>query len=172
MARQLNTPRQAKQWDALPGIEFAMTADGTFSGPVFAFSAPFTVLRMLGEYTIAPTAVVVAGERCEVAVAIGVVSTDAATLGATALPDPISEPDFPWLYWAMHPLHWGAAVSGTAGEGPQGVAGSVRKSFDIRSMRKMKPRESLVLVAQYGDLGGTPPVTTIVMPTRVLLGLH
>ncbi len=174
MART-NTPRQAKQWDSLPGTDQAMTADNTFaaSGTLTQLAdTPFTVLRMLGEYIIGPTSVTVAGDRCDIGVGICVTSTDAFALGATALPDPLGEPDYPWLYWAAHTFNFPAATSGTAGEGPQGLTGSVRHRFDIRSMRKIKPRESLSMVLQYADLSGTPPMTFVAGPIRVLVGLH
>ena len=95
------------------------------------------------------------------------VSTDAATLGATAMPDPLGEVDYSWLYWADHTFSYpGTAVSGLE------PFGSLRKSFDVRSMRKMKPRESLIMVVQYADSSGAPPLTFFAASTRVLIGLH
>ena len=93
-------------------------------------------------------------------------------LGATALPDPFDEPDYPWLYWKEHMFHFGAATSGTAGEGQQGGGGFIRQSIDVRSMRRMKPRESLVWVMQYVNGSGDPPMEVSVGKTRVLIGLH
>jgi len=46
---------------------------------------------------------------------------------------------------------------------------TVRRQFDIRSMRKLKPRESLVWLVQYGDLSGTPSITTVCGQIRTLV---
>jgi len=121
---------------------------------------------MLGEYSIFPTAAPAAGDEMEFCIGIGVVSSDAATVGASAMPDPCDEPEYPWLYWASHPF----GFNGTAVETAL-ASGSVRKHFDIKSMRKIKPSESLVVIGQYADIGsaGEPPMTIVVGGLRVLL---
>ncbi len=159
--------RQAKAWDNIPGAQIVMAADGTFSTASLLFGEPFTVLRMIGEYQIRSTGNVTALETAVVTVAIGVVSTDAVT--AAALPDPGEEPEFPWLFWRAHTLYFGGSQS--PGDAKSG-AGHVRASFDIRSMRKVKPRESLVWVAQYADIVGAPALTIDQGQVRVLLGIH
>ena len=121
---------------------------------------------MLGEYVISPTAgaTFAADDAATIGVGIGVVSTDAATAGAASVPDPIGEPDYPWLYWADIPFYF-------AGSGPGGdeITAHVRRQFDIRSMRKLKPRETLTWVFQYGNLVGNPPLSLNVANTRVLV---
>ncbi len=164
--------RMGKQWDSILALQQAVSASGTFIGSALGSTTAQTVLRMLGEYLINSTGVAVAGDQCRVTMAIGVVSSDAFAAGAGSLPDPGGEPDYPWLYWASHNLMWPAAVSGTAGEGAPSIAGVVRKAFDIKSMRRMKPRESLVWVGEYQDVSGTPPIQVSISQTRVLIGLH
>jgi len=171
MARS-STPRMGKQWDTLLPTIFGFTANATVGGSRIDAATSLTILRMIGEYVITPTGVIVAGDQARICMAIGIVSTDAASLGATALPDPGDEPDYPWLYWREHAFHFGAAASGTAGEGAQGAGGSVRESFDIRSMRRMKPRESLTWVFQYVNGVGLPPLQMFAAGPRVLTGLH
>jgi len=129
-----------------------------------ALTGPWTVIRMIGEYIIAPTTAPVALDKVRMIVGIGVVSTDAATVGASALPDPGAEPDYPWLYWKDHPVQYASTEVDPAGE-----AGTVRASFDIHSMRKIKPRESLVFVFEYNNVNGDPPLTAGVGLTRVLV---
>ena len=167
MANRHAGPRQAKQWDAIPGISQELTTATTFLGGSLAFAAPLTILRMLGEYTLGPSPTPVADDFCSITVAIGVVSTDAFAVGATAMPDPAGEEEYPWLFWAQHPLFFPAATV----DQPGPYAG-VRHTFDIRSMRKMKPRESLAVIVSYSDLNGLPPVRWIMGSTRVLVGLH
>ncbi len=122
---------------------------------------------MLGGFVVTNSDTVVAKDSAEVTVAIGVVSSDALGVGSIAMPDPFDEPDYPWLYWASIPLFWPVAGSPRAGSS-EAEARAV--AFDIRSMRKIKPREGLAMVAQYTDNTGTPPVTITAAKTRVLVG--
>jgi len=164
--------RLAKQWSVIPAQSSSLTADTTNVGPSLAATASQTVLRMIGSYVLGSTGVATAQDECLVVIGIGVIATDLAAVGGTGIPDPAGEPDFPWLYWASHTLFFPSAVSGTAGQGDQSQLGSVRVAFDIKSMRKMKPRESLTLIVQYGDVNGTPPIRFGQNHVRVLLGLH
>jgi len=95
-----------------------------------------------------------------------VVSSDAFAAGGGSLPDPgTTDPDYPWLYWAAHDFVFNsAALDQQLGEGV-----SLRRSFDIRSMRKIKPRETLAVVVEYTDTIGAPPLTFSMAPTRVLV---
>ncbi len=171
MARATTGARLQKRWEGLAATTLDITVAGTYplSGSL-AITVPTTVLRMIGEYIIAPTAVIQSQDQIFFTVGIAVISTDAATLGATAMPDPLGEPGFPWLYYMGHSLQWGAACSGTAGQGPQGAAGSLRHSFDVKTMRKIKPRETLIMIGEYTDSAGTPPISVLTGPTRVLVG--
>ncbi len=156
--------RMPKHWHPIAGGSQGFTVNATaLIGTLGTFATPFTVIRMLGEYIIGPDAAPAAADSCRVGVGIGVVSTDAATLGATAMPDPSGEPDFPWLYWAEHAFFF----VGTSLE-DQAVA-QLRHSFDVRSMRKVKPRESLVMVVEYVDVNGAPPMQVETAATRVLV---
>ena len=170
MARDHNTPRLAKLWSSLPGISQDITAEGTTGLAILNFTSPTTIMRMLGEYTLSFEAAetIAAKDDVGLTIGIGVVSSDAAAAGSASLPDPAGEPEYPWMYWASHKLY---AMEATALQ-RNGVPGVGRWSFDIRSMRKMKPRESLVSVIQYADLGGLPPVHVGFSQTRVLLGIH
>ena len=167
MANQFGGRRQSKQWEGLPGNVVSMTIGATVLFSSFTGGIPFTILRMLGEYVITPDAAPTAQDNADITVAIGVVSADAAALGSAAMSDPAQEPEYPWLYWAMHPFFFVGAETD-----PNSAASSVRRSFDIRSMRKLKPRESLALVVQYEDVAGAPALQICAGKTRLLMGLH
>jgi len=167
MARNFGTQKKAKLWLGLPGGQTGMTADGTFIESALAFTSPQTVLRMIGEYTIVPVATPVAADAVVITVAIGKVSSDAFAVGATAVPDPGDEPGYPWLYWASHALKFP-----TADADPSGMGGTVRRSFDVRTMRKFTAQESLIWVFEYADLTGAPAMTIALGETRVLTTLH
>ncbi len=155
MAFRSSNRRMEKAWLSTGISRSLMTGNATilFSGAL-NFVAPGTILRMIGEYLISPTSAPAALDSAVITVGIGIVSTDAAALGATAMPDPAVDGDYPWLYWASHAFTF-------AGTDPQAGSDSyrVRVPFDIRSMRKFKPAQSLVMVAQYSNQVGTPPLT-------------
>ena len=119
---------------------------------------------MLGEYIVGPQVAPVAADAASIGVGIGVVSSDAVSAGASALPDPNGEADYPWLYWAQHDFFFGSTATD-----PASLASSLRRPFDIKSMRKLKPRESLVAVIQYSDISGAPPLHVEFTQTRVLV---
>jgi len=164
MADRSRGPRMPKHWHAIPGFEASLTVNATVLGGALAsLLTPFTVIRMLGEYVICADAAPTAQDNCSIGVGIGVVSTDAAAIGSTAMPDPIGETEFPWLYWAEHDFFFNeASLVGND-------ARVLRRSFDVRSMRKIAPRQSLVMIVQYADTAGAPPMQITASQTRVLV---
>jgi len=48
---------------------------------------------------------------------------------------------------------------------------ALRQSFDIRSMRKVKPREGVAMVVQFVDITGAPTADLHTTPVRTLIGL-
>ncbi len=151
----------SKEWTSIAGGQATTLVTGTFLPSSLTVNIAATVLRMIGEYVIAPTGALTALDECVVTVGIGVISGDAAELGATAVPDPAAEPNYPWLYFASHAFLLETVVSNPA------IA--VRKSFDIRSMRKMKPRENLAMIVQYQNVVGDPAYSFSSGVTRVLV---
>ena len=163
------TPRGTrlnKEWDALTAGSMAHTASGMLLGGSVGFVDALTIIRMIGEYLVAPLpgGTFAAGDNCRVAIGIGVFSTDVVLAGAGSLPDPSSEAAYPWLFWKEHQFVFQLAT-------PDGdeIDSTVRVAFDIRSMRKIKPQETLAFVSQYVDVGGTPPMTVFASATRVLV---
>ncbi len=158
--------RQVKHWHTMGNLRLQLTGDGTTAGPTLGLlTDPFTILRMIGEYTLSPTSAPAANDGALVTVGIGVFSGDAVALGATALPDPVEEAEYPWLYWASHPMFYA-----TTSADPSSASGSLRHTYDIRSMRKVKPREDVAMAIQYVDISGAPPLTINVAGNRVLIG--
>lgn len=163
-------PRQRKHWHSLgTNILVEMTGNGTFLLGSFTAGGgePFTFLRGLGELVIGPDeAGIVIGDSARVTVGLGIVSADAVVVGASAVPDPADEPDYPWLWWyASHLLFISGSASNTSTVGLE----SSRVEISTKAMRKVGPRESLVMVAQYEDLVGTPPLD-VVASMRFLIG--
>jgi len=158
-------PRKEKLWQGLSIGTQALTGDGTSAGSgSLVFLTTGTIMRMIGEYIIGPSAAVAAGDGVVISVGIGVFSADAVAVGASALPDPNDEPEYPWLYRLSHALFFPAVVTEPASE-----QGYVRHGFDVKSMRKVKPQEALVAVVQYANFSGNPPIEFVMAPTRVLI---
>ncbi len=167
MARQFTRGRPSvKQWQSMSGLSAQIGAAATVGGGILGFAQAATIIRMIGGYGVAVRATPVAGDISSVTVAIGVVSSDAAAVGASALPDPLGEPEYPWLYHRDHSLFF---ADGSID--PHSALGSFRTEFDIRSMRKIKPRESLVAVIQVAS-SGDPPLQFEMDLTRVLTIVH
>ncbi len=166
MADRFRGPRMPKHWHFMNGASLGLSADSTVLGSagLVGGGTPFTVIRMLGGYIIGPTSAPAALDDVTIGVGIGVVSADALAAGAGSVPDPIEEPDFPWLYWRSHDFFF-------AGTDPESanVSASLRVDFDIKSMRKIKPREALIVVVQYANTVGNPPLHVGVQQTRVLV---
>ncbi len=156
--------RMSKQWEIIQGAPQILSAGGTSIVGSLAPTEAITVIRMLGEYNIgigtaAPTAL----DEAQIGLGICVVSTDAVLAGAASMPDPSDDIGYPWLFWADHFLFFPTNTQTNASR-----QSSVRRSFDVHSMRKIKPSESLVFVVQYTDVVGTPTIHVGVAATRVL----
>ncbi len=169
MARQNRGYVKAKKlWIGVGSHTTDMTASGTSKGVGFTFTSPQTILRILGEYIIAPTAgAMTAGDNAFITVAMGVFSADAFNAGSGSLPDPAAEEGYPWLFWRQHAIWFGVT-----GEDPSAAGGSLRSTIDVKSMRKVTANQLLGVVVQYEDVVGTPLMTISFAGTRVLTTLH
>jgi len=168
MARQFAPRRRTRRWRTIPGTSASVSADaGNIGGASAGFSNAETVVRMMGHglFCFDPTDVV-AEDIASLSVGIGVVSTDAAGVGASALPDPQSELSYPWLYWASFDLF---ALSSVTSEWAASAAAQVRWSFDIKSQRKLAPQQSLALIFELSNGAGNPTVHIETSPVRILV---
>ena len=166
MARRAGKTIDFKEWNAIPGLETQATTDQVIA-TALAFSFPASILRMVGAgglVMLDETKQV--DDIASIGFAIGVVSSDAFTAGAGSLPDPLGEPEYPWMYWTRTTLHSFVAAA------EEGLGSTVYRfpPFDSRSMRKIKPGQSLVQVIELGGLVGAPTVVMDLESTRVLIG--
>jgi len=154
-----------KQWTVAFGASQDVTATGTFiASGILAFLEPATILRIRG---IASAAFLVTGltadDEASVLLGVGVFSTDAVALGATALPGPGIDPDYPWLWVGEFNMY---TINASTAE-PLVIQSMV---VDTKAMRKVKPNESLVMVGDYGNVNGTPGLRISTGNLRVLIG--
>ena len=151
-----------KQWSSVPGLSADVAAAGNQGGSQLAFTFPATILRIRGGGHIGIDGGA-DGAANNVTVGIGIVSTDAATLGATALPDPQDEPEYDWMWWRELNVK---RIVQTA-ETDSDIAGTVRWVIDSKAMRKVKPGQSLIMIFQTGT---TTAIDIEMEQLRVLIG--
>ena len=129
-----NFPRQAKRWTQFLGGTQPLTGDSTaLFGSVGITVNPETLLRLIGHYAIGPTSAPTAGDGCIISQGIGVVSTDVAGVGSSAMPDPAAEPEYPWVAWWSDTFFFNS----TGLEGGADPNRRAERTFDIRTMRKI-----------------------------------
>ena len=168
MARNFG-PRAKKRWAGM-GTAITQSVSADVTGIVAGFVEdvdPTTVLRIIGEYTIGPGGVNVVNDQCVWILGIGVFSKDAVTVGGTVMPDPEDEAGFPWLFWAQHIMVMQVAQQDSQGDPLM----ALRRSYDIRSMRKIGSREVLAQVFQFRDISGAPTYDLSWGVNRVLLAV-
>ena len=160
--------RMRKHWYSILSSQTAFTATSTalLSSFVAAAGEPFTVLRMMGSFIVSPTpgGSFAAGDSACLAFGIGVVSADAITAGSASMSDLGGEPDYPWLYWSDVPL---LSFDASIAEGLSLLNRVI--TFDVRSKRKVAPRQGLAFVGEYADATGAPPLTVVTGGIRFLI---
>ena len=107
-----------------------------------AFETPGTIVRSRGRITIQPQ-VYSADLNIVGAFGIGLVSSEAAAVGITAIPEPFSDADWGgWMVWQSFALHYEF----------HDATGSFLESeaieIDSKAMRKVEPNSVMVFVAE------------------------
>ena len=153
-------PRKDKSWELLLGLGADFTADVIATGGTLTPAEKITVMRTMGQILIAPTASVVATDECSIAVGIGVFPTSLST--GSQFPAPQTDLSFPWIYREDFSFYFTAVAD--AGEEPR----ALRTKFDIKTRRIVSPGQRIVLLVQYVNVSGNPPMTASVGPVRML----
>ena len=153
-----------KQWNAAPGLTAEVRTTTLTVGGLLSFSSPATILRWRSYWSGILDETRQIGDEMLLIYAIGVFSTDAVVAGA--LPDPIQEPEYPWVFWDEMVLNSFSISDARAPWGP----GAQRREVDSKALRKVKPGESLVYVVQSADVSGAPVTLIDVGQLRVLIG--
>ncbi len=158
--------RMEKDWSSISASNVDMTADGTTAGGSIGFANSATILRIMGDYVIFPTigGTFAAGDQVLINVGLGVVSSDAFAVGGGSLPDPVSDPGYPWLYWRTHAFQIFDSTPNL-----QGDIENVRVAFETKAMRKVKAGQTLGWMVEYADIVGAPPFTFLCGQARILL---
>ena len=157
-----------KAWDAIPGALQNLSANGTTAPAGISFTGPQTILRSRGEILLQMDENTLAADNALIAMALGIMSTDAFAAGGASLPDPSGNADYPWLWWQTINL----ATNFTLAAGSDQVAGMTTRvvQVDSKAMRRVKPNETLSLVFQYVNVSGNPTIQVDAGLIRVLFG--
>ena len=154
-----------KEWFSIPGLLTQRASDGTEVGGSVSFAAPATLMRFRSGIQASFDETKQAGDEMNIAFGLGIFSTDAVTLGSTALPDPASEPEYPWIWWGEIFLESFVAAAAEAWGFPQ-----QKLMVDSKAMRKVKPGQSIAWVIQTSNASGAPLTEITILQTRFLIG--
>ena len=155
-----------KSWVDIPATQFAISGEATAIGNPRDFTAPATVLRVRSTITAYFDESVQVGDELNFTFGLGIVSTDAAALGLTAVPDPASDVEYPWLWWGTMCLQ---SVLAAGGERPWGMTAQILH-VDTKAMRRVKPKESILWVIQSTGQVGSPVTNVQIHQSRMLIG--
>ena len=162
--------KRATSWGLGPGGSgtTAITATGqqlVGSGIVLAAEEKATIVRTRGNFEVIVTALAGAGEGFHGALGIAVVQAQAFTVGASALPGPLTEAFWDgWLYHRYIDIH-----SSTGTVGNQAWGSFLREEVDSKAMRKFSANEVVVCMLEVVEIGGV--TAEIFFDSRMLLKL-
>ena len=127
-----------------------------------------TLVRIRGELTVFISVATTIGDGFrKFSAGIGVVSSNAFAIGATAVPSP--EADSEWGGWLWF-LAAASLVSFETTEVARGPISAVRIPIDSKAMRKLAPNETIFgAIAFTGEIGTA--TAEFVMNTRMLVKL-
>ena len=167
MANFRNRTIIKKRWERMLGGTLTVNLDTTnISTGFLTFSEAATILRVRMPYLSGQMiATIAVGDDLRLTFGLVVVLADAAELGATAVPDPLDEPEFPWLWW-------GETRMFATNAGVENQFGSQYQVLhpELKLMRKVKSRESLIWIVQSIAASGAPDVRVVILTSRVLVG--
>ena len=160
--------RRQSSWEPGPGGETSLIA-GTvvelFGTSVQAATGGLTAVRLRGDLFVQlasnPAAI---GDGYEGAMGVGIVSENAAGIGVTAVPAPLT--DVRWDGWLYHRFFTVKGVSATLEDGP---GASVRIDVDSKAMRKFNESDVMVAVLEVVERGTETVQATF--QSRILLKL-
>ncbi len=162
-------------WDSGPETgAIAVTGVGKSlwtTGVVLASASSATIVRVRGEVTLMLDLATGPGDGFTGALGIGIVSSDAFTVGQTAVPGPESDPD--WNGWLWHQYyHMTGIAAQSQGEnvGVNSSADILRIKIDSKAMRIIKSNEIMFGMFERTVEAGTAGMR-LFANTRVLLKL-
>ena len=144
--------RRATQWNLGPGGQTGSGFTGSLldilGSGVEPATEKVTIVRIRGELMIQLATVSAADEGFVWTYGIGIVSADAFAVGASAVPNPQDDMDWPWMY---HGFTQTVAPTGTLAD--IGSASVVRIPVDVKAMRILDLNQTLFMAIDALELG-------------------
>jgi len=165
-------PRRAKVWVSADSTALIALPPSTVAVQTLTTEA---VLESQGKPTIARIrgtwvathdhSAASATSSLYVAMGITVVSTKSVTAGVASLPTPITNSEWPWMFWDMYKV----GTETVTAVGFQQTNSLDNRTVDCKAMRKVPPASTLVAVFETGPaLEGAPDVNAT-LAVRILL---
>ena len=154
-----------KTWALIPASSASITTNTTTSGNGLTSSQTSTILRCRGYVQGMLDATKQVGDQMILTFGLGLISSDAFAVGATAFPDPDGDGSYPWLWWGQMTLRSELA----AGAESWGTSAQ-RLEVDTKAMRRFNADKTLVWVVQSTSAAGAPATNINIGTTRVLIG--
>ena len=155
-----------KEWGAIPFLSRDESTVATFQGAAVAFGDPATLLRCRGYVEAAFDETAQAGDEALITFGLGFISSDA--FAAAATPDPLAEPNYPWVWWGQIFLE--QFIVGTSHTAHPWGPAAQRMEVDSKAMRKISPQTSLAWQAEVSVATGAPTIAITFGSTRFLFG--
>ncbi len=150
------------EWTGTSGDSLGNVAEANLISTIFTSNVAATLVRCRGDVTVQFDGVT-DGDKKIIGMGLIMASDAQVTAGVTAFPSPISVLEADWLWHQFCTLQ---AQSATQDEslGSQ----TARYVIDSKAMRKFRPNQQLVFVADGNNLSGTG-VADVVVAMRCLI---
>ncbi len=155
-----------KSWTPIASFSAQTNSETTTAGNGFSVGSTSTILRTRGfvQASMNDSGKAV-DDNVLVTFGLGIVSSDAFAVGASALPDPAIDANYPWIWWGEMFLE---SQSTTNAEG-WGISAQ-RVDVDSKAMRRIQQSQTLAWVIQTSSSAGAPVIDLAIGTTRVLVG--
>ncbi len=137
------------------------------TGAILATESMVTLVRTRGEILIQLDLATAAGDGFAGALGIGIVSGDAAVVGATAMPGPFSDADWPGWLWHQYFHLRGVASQSQGQDVARNSMADLRIQIDSKAQRIIKSNETVFGMLETASETGTAGLF-FVAQTRIL----
>jgi len=161
-------PRRMVQWTNGPGDEtsraFVATGLVILGLGIETGTQKFTITRIRGVLTFTLNTIAALANGFRFTYGIGIVSSDAFSVGVTAIPNPQDDMDWPWMYHGFTSM-----LSPTGTLSDIGSAAVVRIPVDVKAMRILNLNEVVFMAVDAAEVGSA--TASAQFDSRMLLKL-
>ncbi len=170
-ARGLRSPGRLTAWALGPnetGVAFTTVTQGLWTTGVALTSGKATIVRIRGYIELMIQASSAVDGGFSGAIGLGLVTTPAFDIGATAVPGPVTELD--WDGWMWHHFFSIRTMTATIADGANAYSAVQKIDIDTKAMRRFDEDMTLIGVIETGAESGAATLRAHA-DTRVLLKL-